>query len=136
MIQTKIKKPVKAGIITGAAVLLAAAIGLLLFFLLKRPDPRALLKRAPDAATENLCLMALLERDPADAESWTRLLENYCALGADPLTLQAAQKGQAATLSLDLPPETTYYIRIWADKGDTIEYTLNIQAPDNPASQR
>lgn len=50
--------------------------------------------------------------------------------------LQAAQKGQASTLSLDLPPETTYYIRIWADKGDTIEYTLNIQAPDDPASQR
>lgn len=50
--------------------------------------------------------------------------------------LQAAQKGQASTLSLDLPPETTYYIRIWADKGDTIEYTLNIQAPDDPATQR
>lgn len=107
MIQTKIKKPVKAGIITGAAVLLAAAIGLLLFFLLKRPDPRALLKRAPDAATENLCLMALLERDPADAESWARLLENYCALGADPLTLQAAQKAaeEACGLSFTLPAE-------------------------------
>lgn len=49
--------------------------------------------------------------------------------------LQAAQKGQASTLSLDLPPETTYYICIWADKGDTIEYTLNIQAPDDPAAQ-
>lgn len=50
--------------------------------------------------------------------------------------LQAAQKGRAATLRLDLPPETTYYIRIWADKGDTIEYTLNIQAPNDPAAQR
>lgn len=50
--------------------------------------------------------------------------------------LKAGQSGRAATLSLDLPPETTYYIRIWADKGDTIEYTLNIQAPDDPAAQR
>ena len=49
--------------------------------------------------------------------------------------LSAKQSGKAATLSLDLLPETTYYIYIWADQGDTIEYTLTIEAPNESAAQ-
>lgn len=50
--------------------------------------------------------------------------------------LSAKQSGKAATLSLELPPDTTYYIYIWADQGDSIEYTLTIDAPDELAAQR
>ena len=49
--------------------------------------------------------------------------------------LQAAQKGRAATLSLELPPNTTYYIYIWADKGDSIQYTLRIHGPEEPTAE-
>ena len=50
--------------------------------------------------------------------------------------LSAKQSGKAATLSLELPPDTTYYIYIWADQGDSIEYTLTIDAPDELAVQK
>lgn len=49
-------------------------------------------------------------------------------------TLQAAQDGKAATLSLNLSPNTTYYIYIWADKGDSIQYTLKIHGPAEPTA--
>lgn len=49
--------------------------------------------------------------------------------------LKARQSGRAATLSLDLPPETTYYIYIWADKGDSIQYTLKIHGPEEPTAE-
>lgn len=45
-------------------------------------------------------------------------------------TLDASQSGRAATLNLELPPETTYYVRLAADKGDTIQYSLTIHAPE------
>lgn len=51
-------------------------------------------------------------------------------------TLEADQNGKASTYSLRLPPNTTYYICIWADKGDTISYTLNIHAPDQADTYR
>ena len=47
----------------------------------------------------------------------------------------AAQDGKAATLSLELPPNTTYYIYIWADKGDSIQYTLRIHGPEEPTAE-
>lgn len=47
----------------------------------------------------------------------------------------ANQNGQASTMNLKLSPNTTYYINIWAEKGDTIDYTLNIQAPEEPKTQ-
>lgn len=45
-------------------------------------------------------------------------------------TLDAGQWGGAATLSLDLLPETTYYIKVWADEGDVISYSLILRSPD------
>lgn len=67
-----------------------------------------------------------------------RVYDAYGITLHDPYSapLNASQNGKAATLTLELPPETTYYIRIWAADGDTIEYTLTIQAPDEPATQR
>ena len=49
--------------------------------------------------------------------------------------LEAFQDGKAATLSLQLPPNTTYYIYIWADKGDSIQYTLRIHGPEEPTAE-
>ena len=49
--------------------------------------------------------------------------------------LEAFQDGKAATLSLELPPDTTYYIDIWANEGDTIDYTLTIWAPEDSGAQ-
>lgn len=44
--------------------------------------------------------------------------------------LDASQGGRAATLLLDLQPETTYYVKVWADKGDVISYSLILRTPD------
>ena len=44
--------------------------------------------------------------------------------------LDAGQWGGAATLNLDLLPETTYYVKVWADKGDVISYSLILRSPD------
>ena len=50
--------------------------------------------------------------------------------------LDAKQSGRAATLDLELPPDTTYYIYLAAEKGDTIQYSLTIHAPEEGAVQR
>ena len=44
--------------------------------------------------------------------------------------LWADQSGKAATVSLGLSPDTTYYIYIWAREGDSIQYTLRIHGPE------
>ena len=44
--------------------------------------------------------------------------------------LWAEQSGEAATASLELSPDTTYYIYIWAREGDSIQYTLRIHGPE------
>lgn len=49
-------------------------------------------------------------------------------------TLRADQSGKAATQSLELPPNTTYYIYVWADKKDTIQFTLKIHGPEEPGA--
>lgn len=49
-------------------------------------------------------------------------------------TLNANQAGRASTLDLDLPASTTYYIYIWADKGDLISYSLIIRDPEEQKS--
>lgn len=66
-----------------------------------------------------------------------RVYDAYGSTMHDPYgaPLQAAQDGKAATLSLELPPNTTYYIYIWADKGDSIQYTLKIHGPEEPAAE-
>ena len=51
-------------------------------------------------------------------------------------TLKADQSGKAATLDLELPPETTYYLYLAAEKGDTIQYSLTVHAPQDGALQR
>ncbi len=33
-------------------------------------------------------------------------------------------------MRLDLQPETTYYVKVWADKGDVISYSLILRTPD------
>ena len=52
-----------------------------------------------------------------------RVYDAYGSTIHDPYgsPLQAEQVGRASTLSLELPPNTTYYIYIWSDKGDSIE---------------
>lgn len=47
-----------------------------------------------------------------------------------PYALHAGQSGMAATLKLDLLPETTYYVKVWADKGDVISYSLILRSTD------
>ncbi len=66
-----------------------------------------------------------------------RVYDVYGSTMHDPYgaPLQAAQDGKAATLSLELPPNTTYYIYIWADKGDSIQYTLRIHGPEEPTAE-
>lgn len=66
-----------------------------------------------------------------------RVYDAYGSTMHDPYgaPLQAAQDGKAATLSLELPPNTTYYIYIWADKGDSIQYTLKIHGPEEPTAE-
>lgn len=64
--------------------------------------------------TGNLCLKVY---DRYGAEL------NYYALTAD-------QKGRAATLDLELSPNTTYYILIWAQDHDVIQYSLIIRDPE------
>lgn len=49
-------------------------------------------------------------------------------------TLNAEQSGKASTLDLELPASTTYYIYIWADKKDTIQYTLKIHGPEEQST--
>lgn len=51
-------------------------------------------------------------------------------------TLNADQSGKAATLDLELPPETTYYLYLASEKGDTIQYSLTVHAPQDGAVQR
>ena len=51
-------------------------------------------------------------------------------------TLNAEQSGKASTLDLELPPDTTYYIHLAAEKGDTIQYSLTVHAPEDGAVQR
>lgn len=42
----------------------------------------------------------------------------------------AEQDGKAATIGLELPPMTTYYVYIWSKEGDSIEYSLVIRDPE------
>ena len=51
-------------------------------------------------------------------------------------TLNAEQSGKASTLDMELPPDTTYYIYLAAEKGDTIQYSLTVHAPEDGAVQR
>ncbi len=119
--------------------------GLLAFLFLlpkKAPDPRILLENAATRSEQNLCLLAILEKDPEDPEAQARLLENYQVLGADPLTIAAtAQKfGVTAPETKEINPEEpgklistagiakrkqykdTYAV---ADGADTIYYATN-----------
>ena len=49
-------------------------------------------------------------------------------------TLDANQAGRASTLDLELPASTTYYIYIWAEKGDIISYSLIIRDPEEKSA--
>lgn len=51
-------------------------------------------------------------------------------------TLHADQNGKAATLDLELPPETTYYLYLTAENGDTVQYSLTVHAPEDGAAHR
>lgn len=101
--KTKLKIPILIGLITAVALL----AGLLLWAFLpqKKADPRVLLSKAERLSEQNLCLLAILERQPEDEESWRQLLTHYQLLGADPLTLSATLKASGLTLSL--PQEVT-----------------------------
>lgn len=72
-----------------AAGLIAAA-----FFLLRpqSPDAKALLEKADSLSEQNLCLMALLEKDPENRLYQEQFLANYITLGADPLTIYALEQ--------------------------------------------
>lgn len=55
--------------------------------------------------------------------------------GMNRYTLKAGQDGKAATLDLELPPDTTYYFYLTAESGDAIQYSLTIQTPEEGAAQ-
>ena len=51
-------------------------------------------------------------------------------------TLEAGSAGKAETLSLELLPETTYYIQMWAQKGDVIQYSLILHSPEGQSEKQ
>lgn len=74
----------------GGAVLIGAIVVLIL--LLRKPNPAALLEQTQIPSEQNLCLMAILEKEPQNKEAQKQLLENYQKLGADPLTIEATRQ--------------------------------------------
>lgn len=97
-----LKKPAWIGIIVGLLLLLGAG----LFFLLspKKPDAKTILAETERYDLQNLCLLALLEKDPENADHWQRLLDQYQALGADPLTVYSTREEAKKQTGLDLSP--------------------------------
>lgn len=80
---------------------LGLAVALLLLFLLpkKAADPYSLLSKADTLTKQNLCLTAILQKNPDDEESRQQLLINYQKLGADLLTIEGTKNG----LDIELP---------------------------------
>ena len=87
----------------GFLLLGAAGAG---FFLLrpKAPDAKALLENADSLSKQNLCLQALIEQEPENAEYQQTLLANYAALGADRLTIYALE--QQFGIQAETPAQT------------------------------
>ncbi len=78
--------------IGSAATLLIAAVVLICIFAFRAPDPAAILEESEKLSEQNLCLMAILEKNPEDAEAKKQLLANFKALEADPLTIYALEQ--------------------------------------------
>lgn len=78
--------------IGGGALLLAGAIWLLCALLFREPDPAAVLDEAQTLTEQNLCLRAILEKEPQNQSAKEQLLANLAALEADPLTIAAAEQ--------------------------------------------
>ena len=51
-------------------------------------------------------------------------------------TLNAEQSGRHPPWTWNCPPDTIYYIYLAAEKGDTIQYSLTVHAPEDGAVQR
>ena len=64
------------------------------FFLLRpqKPDAKALLAQADTLSKQNLCLWALIEKEPDQTAYQEQILANYAALGADPLTIYTLEQ--------------------------------------------
>ncbi len=74
-----------------------------------------------------------VNQTPGTGDFCLRVYDKY---GAEmhSYSLHADQSGKAATQSLELPPKTIYYIYVWADKKDAIQYTLMIHGPEEPGA--
>ena len=44
--------------------------------------------------------------------------------------------GRGSNPEPDLLPETTYYVKVWADKGDVISYSLILRSPDGQEPEK
>ena len=96
MVISKTKKLILISIIGAFSVIVATVLTLLL--LPQKPGPRKLLSKADSLTEQNLCLMAILEQDPQEEESWRQLLINYLILEADPLTVEATKQAAEAAV--------------------------------------
>ncbi len=97
-----LKKPVVIGIIIGILLLLGAGIFLLSGS--RKPNAKAILAETKRYDLQNICLLALLEEDPKNQDYWQQLLDQYQALGADPLTIYAARQEAKEQTGADLSP--------------------------------
>ena len=106
MVTIKRKNFIIFGSVAGLA-LIGAAIALLLLLSPKKPDPKALLETAATRSEQNLCLLAILEKEPEDQEAQRQLLENYRALGAEALSILALEQryGITAPTAEETAPE-------------------------------
>ena len=69
--------------------------------------------------TENATyVITMVNQTPETSDLCLRVYDESGETIHDPYSpLSAKQSGRAATLSLDLRPETTYYVNVWADGG-------------------
>lgn len=81
-------------------LLIGAATVAFLWLRPKMPDAKKLLAQADSLSKQNLCLMALLEKEPENTTYQEQLLANYAALGADRLTIYALEQ----TYGIQAPP--------------------------------
>lgn len=91
MVMIKRKKQIFLWVLI-LALLIGAAAAAFVLLRPKRPDAKALLEEAESLSEQNLCLTALLEKEPENTAYQEQLLANYAALGADPLTLYALEQ--------------------------------------------
>ncbi len=97
-----LKKPAWIGIIIGFLLLIGA--GIFLLFSPKKPDAKAILAETKRYDLQNICLLSLLEKEPGNQAYWQQLLDQYQAMGADPLTIYSAKEQAKQQTGVELSP--------------------------------